>query len=215
MTRMGPIMTQGPSDRGVSGLAATFESHRQALLRFLAARCGDPAEAQDLLQDLWIRISTQSTGPIANPRAYLFRSANNLALNHSRARRRAMVRDRSWLSADDQAEIALEDRPDPALPADEIIARQQEAELLHRVISALPPGAQRALRLHRLEGHEQKDVAQIMGISRSGVEKHLAVAMKQLRDALAECGWFAPAVSEKEQTNTTESHERKNDHDGA
>lgn len=177
-----------------NGLAGVFELHGYDLARFLAARCGDDEEAKDLLQELWIKLSTQATGPIANPRAYLFRMANNLALNHIRGRHRAMTRDRGWLLADGD-DRSPEDRPDPDLLADEQIARQQEVEILRSAIDALPPGAQRALRLHRLDGHDQGEVGRIMGISRSGVEKHLAVAMKHLRNALADCGYFTPKVS--------------------
>ncbi|WP_293841182.1 sigma factor-like helix-turn-helix DNA-binding protein [Sphingopyxis sp.] len=50
------------------------------------------------------------------------------------------------------------------------------------------------MRLHRFDGHGQAEVAAIMGISRSGVEKHLALAMKHLRDALADCGFFDAAA---------------------
>ena len=144
-------------------------------------------------------VSGTPAGPIANGRAYLFRMANNLVLDLRRSRLRAMRRDFGWL--DDQgggACAAPEDRPDPALPADEDLARRQEAELLHRVIAGLPPGAQRALRLHRLEGIPQAEVAQIMGISRSGVEKHLAVAMKHLRSALSDCGSRTTATSQQQ-----------------
>jgi RNA polymerase sigma-70 factor (ECF subfamily) len=187
----------GPAAGGLAGL---FELHRAELLRFLRARCGNPAEADDLLQDLWIKASGQPGGPIANGRAYLFRMANNLVLDQARARQRAMQRDRVWLETEGHGTegegAAVEDRPDPALPADEEIARQQEARLLEQAIASLPAGAQRALRLHRLEGFGQAEVAQIMGISRSGVEKHIAVAMRHLRNSLADCGWFASAASE-------------------
>ena len=107
-----------------------------------------------------------------------------------------MRRDLAWLGIDGEGMAAPEERPDPAGPADEIIAQEQEAALLRNAIDSLPAGAQRALRLHRLEGHDQAEVARIMGISRSGVEKHIAVAMKHLRNALADCGWFEPAASE-------------------
>ena len=157
-----------------------------------------PYDSEDLLQELWIKVSTQPAGPIANGRAYLFRMANNLVLDQARARQRAMARDRNWLEAEGHGKGAAEDRPDPALPADEAMARKQEAALLEQAIAELPPGAQRALRLHRLEGHGQAEVAQIMGISRSGVEKHLAVAMKHLRNSLANCGWFAAAASRQQ-----------------
>lgn len=187
------IMEEMPQ---TSGLARVLEENRRALLQFLAARCGSADEAQDLLQDLWIKVSEQSTGPIANPRAYLFRMGNNLVLDRVRGRQRAMRREFVWVEAEsDGVASPPEDRADPAEPADEALARRQEAAILRKAIDDLPEGAARALRLYRFDGHGQSEIAQIMGISRSGVEKHLALAMKRLRTALADCGCFAAAAS--------------------
>jgi len=177
------------------GLGALFTQFRAELLRFLTARCGSQDEAEDLLQELWIKASGQPAGPIANGRAYLYRMANNLVLDQLRSRHRAMARDREWLASDGGGMIDPEDRPDPSEPADEAIGRRQEADILENAISALPDGAQRALRLYRLEGIPQGEIAKIMGISRSGVEKHLAVAMKHLRNSLADCGLFESVAS--------------------
>jgi len=188
-------MERGNGERVGGGLGALFAQHRSELQRFLTARCGSPEDAEDHFQELWLKVSTQTTGPIANGRAYLFRMANNLVLDGLRTRRRAMARDRNWLETEGGGAADPEDRPDPSMPADEEIARRQEAALLERAIQQLPPGAQRALRLYRFEGVPQGEIAQIMGISRSGVEKHLAVAMKHLRNALSDCGWFSMAAS--------------------
>ena len=99
--------------------------------------------------------------------------------------------------ADDGGGTApVEDRPDGSPQADEVLERAQEAQILRTAISTLPPGAQRALRLHRFDGHSQGEVAEIRGISRSGVEKHLVVAMKYLRNALRDCGLMDPAASD-------------------
>lgn len=185
----------GKTSQENSGLAATLELHRGELLRFLAARCGDPAEADDLLQELWIKAAAQPAGPVGNPRAYLFRMANNLVLDRRRAQRRAMARDRGWLEADGIPATAPGDRADPSEPPDEALAHAQEAELLHAAIGQLPAGARQALVLFRIEGRSHAEIAEIMGISRSGVEKHLARAMKMLRDALAGCGYFGSAAS--------------------
>lgn len=177
------------------GVAALFERHRPELLRFLAARCGNPEEAEDLMQEMWLKLASLSHGPVANGRAYLFRMANNLVLDTIRGRHRAMARDRGWLVDMGGGEAPPEDRRDPAVAADEAIAAAEEVEMLRAAIERLPAGAARALRLHRLEGLNQREVAQAMGISRSGVEKHLATAMKHLRQALNDCGVFAPAAS--------------------
>ena len=154
------------------------------------------AEAEDVLQELWLKLDGLATGPIGNGKAYLFRMASNLVLDRRRGRMRAMQRDRGWIAEEAGGEPeAPEDRADPAQPADEAIARQQEAEVLHRAIAALPPGARRALQLYRFEERGQAEIAEIMGISRSGVEKHLALAMKMLRNALSDCGAYGSAAS--------------------
>jgi RNA polymerase sigma-70 factor (ECF subfamily) len=177
------------------GLAAMVELHRAELLRFLTARCGSPEAAEDLLHDLWLKASHTHAGPIANARAYLFRMANNLVLDASRTRQRSMRRDHAWLEDGGDATVLPQDRVDPTEPADVAIARREEAAALQRAIDDLPEGARHALRLYRFEGMGQGAIAQRLGISRSGVEKHLALAMKRLRASLADCGMFDAATS--------------------
>jgi RNA polymerase sigma-70 factor (ECF subfamily) len=121
--------------------------------------------------------------------------ANNLVFDAARGRRRSMARDHQWLAHAGGGPAPPEDRPDPAIPADEAIARAQEIALLRQAIAALPPGAREALRLFRIEEKPQAEIARIMGISRSGVEKHLALAMRHLRKALANCGSDESAAS--------------------
>ncbi len=198
-------MPPTPQPPRASGLALVLEENRGALLQFLAARCGSADEAHDLLQDLWIKVGAQATGPIASPRAYLFRMANNLVLDRVRGRQRSMRRERAWLEAESGGvATSPEERPDFSEPADEAIARQQEADILQRAIAALPEGAGKALRLYRFDGLGQSEIARVMGISRSGVEKHLALAMKRLRQALADCGCFGPAPSSLQQPESGE-----------
>lgn len=198
-----------PGRAAANGLALLLERHRPELLHFLAARCGSVEEAHDVMQDLWIKVTSQPTGPIDNGRAYLFRMANNLVLDRARARQRAMRRERSWLEAE-HGGIALppEDLRDPGEPADEAIARKQEAQVLRDAIAGLPEGAGRALRLYRFDGMGQQQIAQVMGISRSGVEKHLALAMKRLRAALADCGSFVAAASSRQGAGDEPQRER-------
>lgn len=189
------MTAEGPG-RDTAGLAALIEAHRGELLRFLASRCGDADLAQDLLQELWLKLADADPGPVANGRAYLMRAANNLALDRLRARRRAMIRDRRWLVEDQSGDLL--DRPDPAPRADEALLEAEEAAVLEAAITRLPEGARRALRLYRFEGMKQHEIAEVMGITRSGVEKHLALAMKHLRDSLADCGFFDAAASREQ-----------------
>ena len=184
-----------PGPERAHGLAALFVAQREELRRFLIARCGSIADAEDHLQDLWIRLESLAVGPIANGRAYLFRMANNLVLDSLRGRTRAMRRDLNWLEADGNIEATPENRIDPAPTAEQVMASADEARILREAIDALPPGARRALMLNRFEGLTQSEVAKVMGISRSGVEKHLALAMVHLRRTFADCGLLDTAAS--------------------
>ncbi|NOW46699.1 RNA polymerase sigma-70 factor (ECF subfamily) [Novosphingobium sp. SG751A] len=164
-----------------SGLASLFEQHRAELRRFLEAHCQNAGEADDLMQELWVKVAIVQVGPVGNGRAYLFRMANNLAIDHFRSRQQTMARQSSWLESLGRGDGAPEDQADPSPNAEAVIEERQEAEALAQAIVNLPPGARKALTLYRLEGLGHAEIARIMGISRSGVEKHLVVAMRHLR----------------------------------
>lgn len=169
-----------------TGLAALFEAHRAELLRFLAARTGNPAEAEDLAQELWLRAHRTPSGPVANGRAYLFRMANNLVLDQVRERRRREQRDRAWHGEAYGDPSGAPEAADPRADAERAIEEREEAALLASAIANLPDGARRAFRLHKIDGFSHAEVAERLGISRSGVEKHIALAMKHLRRALGD-----------------------------
>ena len=181
-------------DRDNGGLSVLLNRHRPELYRFLVVRCGNPSDADDVMQDLWLKLANLRPGPIANGRAYLFRMANNLALDRSRTAMREAARQARWLE-NEQGAVEVEERIDPALPADAAIAAAQDRAILLRAVEALPQRARHALTLYRFEGLNQSDVAATMGISRSAVEKHLVVAMKHLRRAFAGWGEIDAAAS--------------------
>jgi RNA polymerase sigma-70 factor (ECF subfamily) len=166
------------------GLQQVYVEHRPQLLRFLRARTGDAAEAEDIVQELWLRLQKQRTGPVGNARAYLFQIANNLVLDRFRERRRRARRDRLWVDAvqSQDASGGVVAAPEPAPP--EALIEQEELGQLAAALAALPDGARRAFQLHKIEGCSHAEVASRLGISRSGVEKHIALAMKHLRRAL-------------------------------
>ena len=122
-----------------------------------------------------------------------------------------MRRERVWL--DDGAYAPAESvQSDPSPNAENALLNEEEIEILRHAIAKLPPGARRALSLYRYEGHSQAVIASMMAISRSGVEKHLAVAMRHLRDALANSGYFDGVASKEnagiDAETPTDGHDR-------
>lgn len=178
-------------------MVEAYGRHRGDLLRFLRARTRDLAESEDVVQELWVRLQELRPGPVANARAYLFQMANNLVLDRARERRRRSLRDKGWtelscsLATGAEGEIEV---VDPGQTPEMQLVEAQEREALAQAIAALPEGARRAFCMHKIEGLGHAEVAARLGISRSGVEKHIAVAMKHLRRLLVDCG-EAGAVS--------------------
>ncbi len=103
----------------VQGLETLYHAYRADLLRFLVARTGDMGEADDILQEVWIKLRAPAGRPIANGRAYLYRIAHNLVIDRLRERHRRMRRERLW--ADQRTDYAppawrRTDRCEPARP---------------------------------------------------------------------------------------------------
>lgn len=172
------------ADQAVSGLQALASSIRPRLLRFLTARLGNSADAEDVLQDLWLRLERHVSGPVANGEAYLHKVALNLANDLVRQRHRGRARDGAWheASAGDDAQGEADPAPSPER---EVAARQQLARV-GAAITALPERAGDVFRRHRLHGESHGEIAATLGISRSAVEKHMATAMRHLAEALSD-----------------------------
>lgn len=168
------------------GLESLYQLYRADLLRFLVARTGNPAEAEEIIQDLWFKVQTATSGPIENGRAYLYRMAQNLVLDRIRERKRRERRDRAWSDDHHGPAVPGAEVPDAAPTAEEELESRGEVARLAAAIRELPEGARRVLCLHKIDGLSHSEVAAQLGISRSGVEKHMAVAMKHLRRSLVD-----------------------------
>lgn len=160
-----------------AGMEAVFLAHRPALLRFLAARgAGDAAE--DLLQELWVKLRSTHSRPIGAPLSYLYRAADTLMIDRYRTDVAARRRDREWSETTGPADAERSDEP-----AGErvLIAREQAAEA-QRTLASLGERVARIFRRHRLDGVPQRDLAQEEGISLSTVESDLRRAGRALLD---------------------------------
>jgi RNA polymerase sigma-70 factor (ECF subfamily) len=114
--------------------------------------------------------------------------ANNLVLDRLRETRRRGRRERNWTGElHGEPDLAFE-VADPSPTAEQQLVDREEAQRLREAIEQLPPGAKRVLRLHKIDGLSHAEVAASLGISKSAVEKHMAVAMTHLRRMLRDWG---------------------------
>ena len=153
-------------------------------MRFLAARAGSLAVAEDLVQELYLKIAARDRSEtVGNPTGLLYRMALNLMLDRARGEARSSARDTAWREVARTAVGGVDIADEPA--ADEAVASAQRLRLLVAAVQDLPPQAGRAFRLHKLEGLSQAETARAMGLSVKAVEKHVSAALKALTARLA------------------------------
>ncbi len=150
--------------------------YRRPLLRFFRRRSLGVEDAEDLTQEVFMRLSRRfSHLRWDNPDGLVFTVASNALVDHERHQRaRAGKR---------HVEV------DPALPTDEPSAETALAgrQRLNRLVAALDdlhPNARSVFVLCRFENMTQAEVAKRLGLSVSAVEKHMTSALARLREAI-------------------------------
>lgn len=161
---------------GESQLLDAFLRYQSEIRQFLARKVGCVDSAADLTQETYLRIAHYSAaGEIANQRAFVFRVADNLALDHLRGRARQEQRDGGLVDED----IACR-QPQP----DSMLEGQQQMELFEKLIYDLPPQCRTVFLLCRVEGKRYSEIAAELGISARTVEAHMHKALKLLKDRI-------------------------------
>jgi RNA polymerase sigma factor (sigma-70 family) len=156
----------------MSGLQDRFLEQRPVLLRLMTARLGSAAEAEDVLQEMWLKLDQLEAQDVHNPDAWLFRVAANLAADSRLSAARSVARDGLWL----EGQPAAPEYPDAEAT---LIARDRLARV-EATIAAMPQRMSSALRMFRIERRPQKEIAQSLGVTVSGVEKLLKRAHRIL-----------------------------------
>ncbi|USI73415.1 RNA polymerase sigma factor [Sphingomonas morindae] len=151
-------------------LAKAFEANRAALLRYVRAR-GAGDDADDLLQDLWLKLGGAGEVIVLDPLAYLYRMAHNLLLDRRRAALRRQRREERYGGEGDADESPSAERT--------LLARERLRAIEH-LLAALGPRTDYIFRRFRVEGVGQRAIAQELGITVSAVEKHLQKAYRAI-----------------------------------
>ena len=155
---------------------ALVSRYRRPLLRFFQRRSVGVEDAEDLTQEVFMRLSQRfSRLHWGNPDGLVFTVAANTLVDHER-HQRSRRRDR-------HVEV------DPALPADEptaeaALAGRQRLARLVAALDQLHPNARAVFVLCRFENLTQAEAAARLNLSLSAVEKHMMNALARLRDAI-------------------------------
>lgn len=157
--------------------AGLYRNTVTPLRRHLARILGNPAEAQDIAHDAYLRVyPVIEENAAEKPEALLYTTARRLAFNRLKRRRIAPF-------AESQLETERTVSPTPGV-VQQVMARQ-ELQHLEQAIAQLPEGCRAVLLLRKIELLSHQEIADRLGIAVSTVEKQHARALRLLRSNLA------------------------------
>ncbi|WP_434151354.1 RNA polymerase sigma factor [Methylocaldum gracile subsp. desertum] len=145
-----------------------FRDYREPIVAFLMRRVQCPETALDLSQETYLRLVRKETLAHAeNLPAYLFRTAERLAIDYLRQNRQTFV------SADSLAD----DLTCPKLSPDELASLRQQCEILLDAIASLPGKCRHVFLLRKIDDLSYGEIAARLGISEKTVQRQLVKAM--------------------------------------
>lgn len=151
---------------------------RPALMSFFMRRVRNHAEAEDLTQEVFVRMVDRDVDGSADH--YVFQIAQNLLIDRSR---RDAVRRRyreGVASLDHPAEMAID-------PEREALGRAELARFA-AALQALPERTRVIFTLYRIDQMSQDVIGEAFGISKSAVKKQIATAMASIMSRMREDG---------------------------
>ncbi len=148
------------------------------LRAWLHSRFASGLELDDVVQEAFLRvIRAHERGQLDSPKAFLFATARNLALDRIRHQR---VAPSSSLAENEEWDV-LYDADDVA----ETVARNQELELLTEAIQSLPDRCRQVFTLRKVYGMSQPDIARKLGISEHTVSAQLTIGVQKCTQFMA------------------------------
>jgi RNA polymerase sigma factor (sigma-70 family) len=149
---------------------------RPALVKYFQRKTGDATEAEDLAQDVLVRaLGHADWKTTEQAKGYIFRTAVNRWRDYLRRRRSHGIQ--VTLDVVSEHECGIESPPERVLVA------REELHDIARVLDTLNVRTRTVLMLIRFERMKAVTVAEMLGISVSAVNKHLASAVASLAAA--------------------------------
>lgn len=156
-----------------------WEQFSSRLLAYIQKRIADPDEAEDVLQDVFLKIHTRmhTLADQDSLPAWIYQITRNAIIDRYRSRKHQVELDEGF-----PAEDELNDGEEDALA--------RLAGSLGEMIACLPETYQQALQLGEIEGWKQEQVARQLGLSLSGAKSRLQRGRKLLKQSLLDCCHF-------------------------
>lgn len=161
------------ADNGAA-LGEIYERYHQPVYRFLRQFLHADELSEDICQNVFIRFWEERHHPmlIANLRAWLYNKAKRQALDFIRRASREET----------AMGLILDAYPSNSVLADDLVAKDY-LRFVETIINSLPEQTQRVFRLCRQQHKSYDEAAEILGISRNTVKKHMMRSMEILKGA--------------------------------
>lgn len=174
MVKRSTDKNDAPNDLVLSELAATYA---KPLTGYFRRRIGASADTEDLVQDVFARLARmKSLESVDNPQAYIFQTASNLL--RDRARRAQTQNTALHEPFDDDQHGRQADSPE------QILVMRQQLDRMKMTLNELPTRTRNIFLLKRFDGLKHKEIAEILGVSVSTVEKHMVTAIAALAKSM-------------------------------
>ena len=154
-------------------ISALFTNYHKEIKNFLNRIINCEHTAEDLTQEVYLSLMKKEVSSkknqINNIRAYLYKTAKNIAINHQVAEQRRKV----------LCQVSHESiETNNAITPERVIGDTQKLHMLNNALSELSPLSQRIFILIRIHGMKQKEVADKLDIHITTVEKNLSKAVR-------------------------------------
>lgn len=163
------VLIRGPTM--VDILTQAFVHERERIVRLVNRIVGCPSTAEDIAHDTWLRLATRCFG--REDTSLLFRTAQNLALDHVRAKK---------VRIDYACQPEHQDQAVDRCTPDHAIGARAELEQIGRSLRELPPRTRRIFLLQRVHGWTYPEIGRALGLSTSTIEKEMMTAMRLCRE---------------------------------
>jgi RNA polymerase sigma-70 factor (ECF subfamily) len=145
------------------------------LRAWLRGRFPTVTEIDDIVQEAYMRVlRARETACIESPKAFLFATAQNLALG--------LIRQGKVRSGVPLAESSPTGILDEAADVIHSVSHAENLELLTAAVQSLPPRCRQILTLRKIYGLSQKEVAAQLGISEHTVEAQGTIGLRKVTE---------------------------------
>ncbi len=159
----------------IRSFEAIYDRYAPMVLNFVRKMIKDQMRAEDITQNIFMRlyVSRNSLDPGLSLKNWLFVCARNEALDVLRSK---------WAKDVEKVQEIKED-VQVSVPEDEMIRRESAAKL-RTMVDDLPGQRAKILKMSKLDELSNREIAERLGLSVRTVEKHLELALKDLRGKL-------------------------------